>query len=115
MVVGLYILARLRPPVWVWLLILSARDATLATSRSNNRRWRILAILPSVLARPARRSHAVIDAFDLGTPTASAGDAGAHPSCGLGGRRPSRGALRASRRNGRGVGSPKTGRGVDGV
>jgi hypothetical protein len=68
-----------------------------------------------MLARPARGSYAIVDALDFGAPTASAGDAGAHPSLGLGGRRPSRGALRASRRNGRGVVSPKTGRRVNGV
>ena len=111
----MYILARLRPPVCVWLLILSARDATLATPRPNDRRRRILAIFPSMLARSARGSYAIVDALDLGTPTASAGNTGAHPSLRLGGRRPSRGALRASRRNGRGVVSPKTGRRVNGV
>lgn len=111
----MYILARLRPPVCVWLLVLSARDATLATPRPNDRRRRILAVFPSMLARPARGSYAIVDALDLGTPTASAGNAGAHPSLRLGGRRPSRDALRASRRNGRGVESPKTGRRVDGV
>lgn len=111
----MYILARLRPPVCVWLLILSARDATLATPRPNDRRRRILAIFPSMLARSARGSYAIVDALDLGTPTASAGNTGAHPSLRLGGRRPSRGALRASRRNGRGVEGPKTGRRVDGV
>lgn len=115
MVMGLYTLARFWPPVWVWLVVLSARDATFATPRSNNRRRRVLAVLPSMLARSARGSHAVVDAFDLGTPTASAGDAGAHSPLGLGGRRPSRGALWASRRNGRGVVSPKTGRMVNGV
>ena len=111
----MYILARLRPPVCIWLLILSARDATLATPRPNDRRRRILAILPSMLARPASGSYAIVDALDLGAPTASTGNAGAHPSLRLGGRRPSRGALRASRRNGRGVVSPKTGRRVNGV
>jgi hypothetical protein len=68
-----------------------------------------------VLARPARRSDAIVDTLDLGAATASAGNAGAHPTLSLRGRRPSSGALRASRRNGRGVESPKTGRGVDGV
>lgn len=68
-----------------------------------------------MFARPARGPYAIVDAFDLGTPTASAGDTGAHSSLGLSGRRPSRGALRASRRNGRGVVSPKTGRRVNGV
>lgn len=111
----MYILARLRPPVCVWLLILSARDATLATPRPNDRRRRILAVFPSMLARSACGSYAIVDALDLRTPTASAGNAGAHSSLRLGGRRPSRGALRASRRNGRGVESPKTGRSVDGV
>ena len=111
----MYILALLRPPVCIWLLILSARDATLATPRPNDRRRRILAILPSMLARPASGSYAIVDALDLGAPTASTGNAGAHPSLRLGGRRPSRGALRASRRNGRGVEGPKTGRRVDGV
>lgn len=113
--VGLYTLARLRPPVWVWLLVLSARDATFASSRTNDGRWRILAVLPPMFTRSARGTHAIVDAFDLGTPTASAGDAGAHPTLGLRGRRPSSDGLRASRRNGRGVESPKTGRGVDGV
>ena len=111
----MYTLARFRPPVWVCLLVLSARDATFATPRSNNRRRRVLAVLPSMFARPARGPYTIVDALDLGTPTASAGDAGAHSSLGLGGRRPSRGALRASRRNGRGVVSPKTGRRVNGV
>ena len=109
---GLYTLARFRPPVWVWLLVLSTWDAAFATPRSNNRGRRVLAVLPSVLARPARGSHAIVDALDLGTPTASAGNAGAHTSLRLGGRRPSRGALRASRRNDRGV---ETGRRVNGV
>jgi hypothetical protein len=68
-----------------------------------------------VFARPTRRPNAIVDTLDLGTATASAGDAGAHPTLSLRGRRPSSSALRASRRNGRGVGSPKTGRGVDGV
>lgn len=68
-----------------------------------------------MFTRSARRANAVVDAFDLGTPAASAGDAGAHPTLGLRGRRPSSGGLRASRRNGRGVESPKTSRGVDGV
>lgn len=94
---------------------MSARDATLATPRANNRRRRVLAVFASMLARPARGPYAIVDALDFGAPTASAGDAGAHPSLGLGGRRPSRGALRASRRNGRGVLSPKTGRRVNGV
>jgi len=113
MVVGLYTFARFRPPVWVWLLVLSARNATFAASRSNSRRRRVLAVLPSVLTRPARGSNAIVDTFDLGAPAASAGNAGAHPSLSLGGRRPSRSALWASRRNGRGVESPKTGRRVD--
>lgn len=112
---GLYTFARFRPPVWVCLLVLSARDATFATPRSNNRRRRILAVLASMFARPARGPYAIVDALDLGAPTASAGDTGPHSSLGLGGRRPSRGALRASRRNGRGVVSPKTGRRVNGV
>lgn len=68
-----------------------------------------------MLARPTGRPDTIVDAFDLGTPTASAGDAGAHPTLSLRGRRPSSRALRASRRNDRGVGSPKTGRGVEGV
>ena len=111
----MYTLARFWPPVWVCLLVLSARDATFATPRSNDRRRRVLAVLPSMFARPARSSYAIVDALDLGAPTAPAGDTGAHSSLGLGGRRPSRGALRASRRNGRGVVSPKTGRTVNGV
>lgn len=113
--VTLYTFARFRPPVWVWLLVRSAGDATFAPPGTNNCRWRVLAVLPSVFTRSARGAHAIVDAFDLGTPTASAGDAGAHPTLGLRGRRPSSGGLRASRRNGRGVESPKTGRGVDGV
>lgn len=114
-VVGLYTFARFRPPVCVCLLVRSARDATFATPRTNDRRRRVLAVLPAMFARSARSSYAIVDALDFGTPTASAGDAGAHPSLRLGGRRPSRGALRASRRNGRGVVSPKTGRRVNGV
>jgi hypothetical protein len=115
MVMGLYTFARFRPPVWVWLLVLSVRDATFATPRPNGRRRRILAVLPSVLTRPARGSDAIVDAFDLGAPTASTGNAGAHPSLSLGGQRPSRGAQWTSRRNGRGVESPKTGRRVNGL
>lgn len=111
----MYTFARFRPPVCVCLLVRSARDATFATPRTNDRRRRVLAVLSAMFARSARSSYAIVDALDLGTPTASAGDAGAHPSLRLGGRRPSRGALRASRRNGRGVVSPKTGRRVNGV
>lgn len=111
----LYTFARSRPPVRVWLLVLSASDATFATLRPNSCRRGILAILPSMLTSPARGANAIVDTFDLGAATTSAGDAGAHPFLGLRGRRPSSGGLRASRRNGRGVESPKTGRMVDGL
>lgn len=113
--IALYTFTRLRSPVWVWLLVGSARGATLLSPRSDGCRRRVLAILPSVLTCPARGADAVVDAFDLGTPTASAGDAGAHPAWSLRGRWPSSGGLWASRRNGRGVGSPRTGWRVDGL
>lgn len=111
----LYTFARLRSAIWVWLLVVSARGATFSSPRSDGCRRRVLALLPSMLTRPACGADAIVDTFDLRTPTASAGNAGAHSTRSLRGRWPSSGGLRASRRNGRGVGSPRTGRRVDGL